>query len=270
MKIFWSWQSDIPGKVSRHFVRDALETAIGELRATDSSVEDSDRPEDLHLDHDRKGVTGSPDLFSTIVEKIRNSTVFVADVTPVATTPEGKKVMNPNVALELGTAIEALGSEGVLLILNTAYGDRDSLPFDLRHKAGPIMYSLSADSKKGDIEREKRQLVGTLKEAIELYIINSEKSISAASAATPFDPGADWKDQTSFGKEDRIEVVSSGVLGGQPKTILTTAGGRLFLRVYPMTVIQERSVGEIEALVSGRWSVTPFHYLHGMGLWARS
>jgi hypothetical protein len=205
-------------KGRRHFVRDALEPAIQELRAGDSSVDDSDRPEDLHLDHDRKGIAGSPDLFSTIIDKIRSSTVFIADVTPVATTPDGKKVMNPNVAIELGTAIEALGSEGVLLILNNAYGDRDSLPFDLRHKAGPIIYNLPAASKKDVIEREKRKLVGTLKEEIKLYIINSENSISAASAVTPFDLGTDWKTQTSFAKEDRIEIVSSGVMGGHPNT----------------------------------------------------
>jgi hypothetical protein len=32
MKVFWSWQSDHPGRVSRHFVREALEKAISELK----------------------------------------------------------------------------------------------------------------------------------------------------------------------------------------------------------------------------------------------
>ena len=32
MKIFWAWQADLPGKVSRHFVREALEEAIAKLR----------------------------------------------------------------------------------------------------------------------------------------------------------------------------------------------------------------------------------------------
>jgi hypothetical protein len=34
MKVFWSWQSDTPGKVGRHFVRDALNTAIERLKET--------------------------------------------------------------------------------------------------------------------------------------------------------------------------------------------------------------------------------------------
>ena len=28
MKIFWSWQSDTPGKTGRHFVRDALKMPL--------------------------------------------------------------------------------------------------------------------------------------------------------------------------------------------------------------------------------------------------
>jgi len=34
MKVFWSWQSDSPGKIGRHFVRDVLEEAIKELKET--------------------------------------------------------------------------------------------------------------------------------------------------------------------------------------------------------------------------------------------
>jgi hypothetical protein len=32
MKVLWSWQSDHPGQVSRHFVREALEQAIADLK----------------------------------------------------------------------------------------------------------------------------------------------------------------------------------------------------------------------------------------------
>jgi hypothetical protein len=28
MKVFWAWQADIPGKIARHFVREALGQAI--------------------------------------------------------------------------------------------------------------------------------------------------------------------------------------------------------------------------------------------------
>lgn len=64
MKIFWSWQSDTPGKIGRHFVRDALAEAIEVLRQPNEIEEPSEREarETIELDHDRKGVPGSPDL----------------------------------------------------------------------------------------------------------------------------------------------------------------------------------------------------------------
>jgi hypothetical protein len=64
MKIFWSWQSDTPGKVGRHFVRDALRLAIEALKQAPDVEEPTaaETRETIHLDYDRQGVTGSPDL----------------------------------------------------------------------------------------------------------------------------------------------------------------------------------------------------------------
>jgi hypothetical protein len=82
VKIFWSWQSDTPGKTGRHFVRDVLQAVVDDLK---QSLEVKERAA-IHLDHDRKGVRGSPDLARVILEKIEQSVVFVADVTPVGIT----------------------------------------------------------------------------------------------------------------------------------------------------------------------------------------
>jgi hypothetical protein len=90
MKIFWSWQSDTPGKIGRFLVRDALNDAIEKLRA-DNHVEDA--PRDVHLDHDVKDVPGSPDLVRTVLAKIEKSEVVVADVTIVGKTAEGSDIL---------------------------------------------------------------------------------------------------------------------------------------------------------------------------------
>ena len=85
MKIFWSWQSDTPGKTGRHFVRAALNEAIEQLRQP-QQVEEPDeaaRRDDLHVDAGREGVRGSPNLADIILEKIAASTCVIADVTPV-------------------------------------------------------------------------------------------------------------------------------------------------------------------------------------------
>jgi hypothetical protein len=78
MKVFWSWQSDTPGKTGRHFIRDALKAAIKKLKDADDVIEPTEREirSELHIDHDRSGVPGSPDLVGVILEKIEQPTVW--------------------------------------------------------------------------------------------------------------------------------------------------------------------------------------------------
>ena len=137
MKIFWSWQSDTPEQIGKYLVRDALKAAVSELRQTED-IEEALR-EDLHLDQDTQGTTGSPDLVSTIFGKIEKSEVVVADVTIVGETDEGKKLINSKVAIELGYALSECTDARVVLVVNRNYGTHNDLPFDLRHKGGAVV-----------------------------------------------------------------------------------------------------------------------------------
>lgn len=178
MKVFWSWQADTPGNVGRFFMRDALAEAIKALKTDEDIVEPSEREAraTLHLDADRQGVPGSPDLAATIFGKIEQAAVFVADVTLVGETPQKKKLINSNVAIEYGHAHHALTDKSILMVQNTHYGDRDELPFDLRHKAGPIQYSLAPDATKTQIAAEKARLRPILVAALRPYL--KQKSAS--------------------------------------------------------------------------------------------
>jgi len=110
----------------------------------------------MHLDEGRKGISGSPDLAKVILEKIEQSAVLVADVTPVGvvtteqtgkkTSVEPKKLINANVAIELGYALNVLSDRAILMIMNEHYGSRTDLPFDLHTKGGPLMFNLSPDA----------------------------------------------------------------------------------------------------------------------------
>jgi len=155
MKIFWSWQSDTPGKIGRFLVRDALNDAIEKLRA-DNDVEDA--PRDVHLDHDVKDVPGSPDLVRTILAKIEKSEVVVADVTIVGRTEKGKGLINSNVAIELGYAFHACTDQRAVLVFNKHYGKHEELPFDLRHKGGGVDFDLKPDASKVEIDEQRRVL----------------------------------------------------------------------------------------------------------------
>jgi hypothetical protein len=102
---------------------------------------------------------GSPDIGATIFAKIETARAFVADVTLVGTTTGGKPTPNPNVLIELGYALRALGWERIIMVQNTAFvGGPDLLPFDLRQKR-VTCYSSAPDAAERATERRKLQVV---------------------------------------------------------------------------------------------------------------
>ncbi len=135
---------------------DALKSAVNELKQTED-IEEALR-EDLHLDQDTQGTTGSPDLVSTIFGKIEKSEVVVADVTIVGKTDEGKRLINSNVAIELGYALSECTAARVVLVFNTHYGNHEDLPFDLRHKGGAVVFGLSPNADRNEIAGVRRAL----------------------------------------------------------------------------------------------------------------
>lgn len=167
MKVFWSWQSDLPMAVTKTFIQEALEEALHRI-ADGLALSPAERPE---LDHDTKGEAGLVEIVKTIFEKIERSDAFVADVTPIATTGQGKKVPNPNVMIELGHAMKVLGHEPIVLIANTAYGGKpQDLPFDLRHRRGAITYHLRSTDDEDKIRAAKEKLVEELTSALQVNL----------------------------------------------------------------------------------------------------
>jgi hypothetical protein len=133
----------------------------------------------MELDHDRKGVPGSPDLAATIFAKIVAAAAVIADVTAVGCTPDwrdgdkmvaGKKLINSNVAIEVGYALRALTDQNVLLGFNRHYGSHEALPFDLRHKGGAITFDLPPDANKEHIAQEKKALKAQFVQALRPYL----------------------------------------------------------------------------------------------------
>lgn len=103
--VFWSWQSDASQRETRAIIKEALETAVSNLNGEVEEAVRSDAT--LSVDHDTKGLPGSPDIVASILEKIDHAVAFVADVTPIGLVDTGKKkrhVANPNVLIELGYA----------------------------------------------------------------------------------------------------------------------------------------------------------------------
>jgi len=163
MKVFYSWQSDAEARFNRNFQLDCLKAAVKQINR------ELELDEPIREDHDTRGVTGSPDIASTILNKIENCELFLADITFVCHSESGRALSNPNVLIELGYAMHAIGSSRVFNIMNTAFGGPEgNIPFDLAHKRWPITYNLSSEniSEKPQI---KKELVSILVHAIKPF-----------------------------------------------------------------------------------------------------
>jgi len=241
MKIFWSWQSDTPGNIGRHFVREALETALKELNQ-ELLIQESDR---LELDHDRKGVAGSPDLVATILRKIDVSDVFIADVTPVGKNVEtDRPLLNSNVAIELGYALAKVSDTRMLMVLNTHFGEREKLPFDLRHKAGPIMFKLGPTADKNERKRARAELIRDLKIALKEYLKeeeNQKPSTKHEEIPSSFTIAQYFEDGAVLAQRDNMNGLQ----------LRYKVGPFLYLRLIPTRAMPMLRDSQIEDLVYG-------------------
>ncbi|MBF4491532.1 hypothetical protein IR010_03195 [Flavobacterium sp. MR2016-29] len=153
--IFYSWQSDLPNSTNRGFIGKCLEEAISTLNE-DLSI-------DAVMDRDTKNVIGTPDIASSIFNKIDNANIFVADVSFINADSSGKKCPNPNVLIELGYASKALGWDKIICVFNNQYGKIEELPFDLRFRR-PISYSVLNSSNK---TKDRKVLTNIFKDALQ-------------------------------------------------------------------------------------------------------
>src|SRR5581483_8909514 len=117
IKIFYSWQSDT--SLNRNFVRRALDAAVESLRA---ELEVNEPERDMVVDQDTQGLPGSPPIAEAILTKIRDADIFVADLTFVDNGAGQRRLPNPNVMLEYGYALHALGDQRVVGVFNEAFG----------------------------------------------------------------------------------------------------------------------------------------------------
>ncbi len=137
--VFYSWQSDLPNSTNRSFIQRALEFAAAAIAGDDGvAVEPV-------IDRDTEGVAGSPDIAATIFAKIAEADVVVVDVSIINKATGGRPVPNPNVLIELGYALRAIGYERIILVFNRAYGAIEDLPFDLRTRR-ILTYDVAQDA----------------------------------------------------------------------------------------------------------------------------
>jgi hypothetical protein len=142
-KVFYSWQAQHPGKANRYLIEEALERAL-KAAAAAGEVE-------AELEQDARGTIGAQEISSTILEKIKDCDAFIADVTPVGKLITDRPTPNPNVMFELGFAWRQLPATRVVLVLNTAFGAPEDLPFDISKRA-LVQYRYDSEAGQGPAE----------------------------------------------------------------------------------------------------------------------
>lgn len=179
-RIFYAWQSDTPNNLNRGFIRKALDKAVERINA-ELDIEDA-----VRVDQDTANVSGSPPIAQTIFAKIDDCAVFVPDVTLVSDGGSGRLTSNPNVMIEYGYALRAIGDTRIVAVMNTAFGMPDNLPFDMRHRRYPIPYSASSEHPSEKLSAMRNDLSKYLERAI-LGVIATTPTWASPKELTPPD-----------------------------------------------------------------------------------
>jgi len=104
-----SWQADLPNPTNRTLIEDALKGAAKALQR-----DESPRVEPV-IDRDTSGVPGAPDIAATIFDKSGRARVFVCGVSFGNPGASPRLTPNPNVLIELGYAMRALGPGRIIV-----------------------------------------------------------------------------------------------------------------------------------------------------------
>lgn len=125
--IFFSWQSDLDSKTHRNYIEKCIKKSINSLNKDDEL--------DIYLEYDRDtlGLNGSPDISTSIFDKIDKCALFIADISNILQT-QTRSIPNPNVLIELGYAINVLGWDKIICFFDINTGLIENLPFDIRQK----------------------------------------------------------------------------------------------------------------------------------------
>jgi hypothetical protein len=172
--VFYSWQSDLPNGTNRSLIENSLNDVAKEI------VNDSETDIEPVIDRDTQGVAGAPNIATAIFKKIDSADIFVADVSIIGNAKK-KAVPNPNVLIELGYALKALGHERIILVFNTAFGKVEKLPFDLRMHRTLTYHCPESMTDRSEV---KKNLTKSLKSAL-LTGFSRVSAVTQTKTATP-------------------------------------------------------------------------------------
>jgi hypothetical protein len=229
--IFYSWQSDLPNRLNRTFIEQALEKAIKRV-GEDMEIQEALRDE-VELDKDTKGIPGTPPIVEVIFNKISNSGIFVPDLTFVGKSVGGRLLPNPNVLIEYGWALKALSYSRIISVMNSAFGEptTENKPFNMRHLRNPITYHLGESAGQEERVKIKENLANDLYEAIKI-IVESGILTQSNESQKEFEAVPFTSNPSTFLQLGET-FIDDRPFHSKNKVIMLPEGQRLFLRLFP-------------------------------------
>lgn len=173
IRVFYSWQSDLPDESNRNAIRRSIDRSINTVSKTVGRK--------LKRDEATRDTSGSPNIALKVLEKIDHADIFVADVTPITARRSKVSAPNANVVFELGYAVGQLGWDRIILLFNRNFGQfpRD-LPFDfVQNRASPFSIEAAGSSSQED------ELAELLRVAIAAVVKKNPKRPSELKGLAP-------------------------------------------------------------------------------------
>ena len=132
--------------------------------------------------------SGVPVISEAILRMIRESDVFIADVTPVSATRaskgrKSKRCANPNVAFELGYD-SARSPRRIILVGNDVYGSLEDGFFDVRDKK-QLRYRLCQDCTQDDRKTVQTDLRSRLSQELRRFLGSGNPARTTSTTSTP-------------------------------------------------------------------------------------
>ena len=229
IKIFYSWQTSTDRKYNKNFIGNCIEKAVKKIKR---------KPQFQDIDFEIldgvRGEPGSPSVASKITdERIPSCDIFIADLSVINHISKTKMMVrsiigdsfkpfqNNNVINEHGVALNAIGVERIIGVLNNEFGspnkNPENIPFDLRHLSFPIEYNYSPKTK--NKEEVQNQLVGFLSSALRKSTIHA--LIHRKNKNKPLSVWSEWESQTNtaqkFHTNDVIDEITQKIITGIKK-----------------------------------------------------
>lgn len=231
LKIFYSWQS-ADTKHNKNFISVCIKDAVKKIK----KIPDFKKIEIEVTDAIRDEV-GQVAVADTIIQKvIPNCDIFIADLTGhkinklVRWIFKTKTAPNPNVMAEYGVALNSLGKQRIISVINTSNNgspkDEDNseiIPFDLRHDRFPTEFNYSSQNEVQKAEIKKKlvdDLVSVLKPTIQ-NVLETQKS--------KFRPFVAWNEWNELIKSPQSEKFITNAKIQQVQNSIITASNTSFV-----------------------------------------